>query len=281
MSYDLFLKSESATLTEDHFESYFSARPHYTLNSSQAFYENEDTGVYFSFDYAPDEMGVVAFNLNYYRPHFFGLEAAPEVGAFIAAFNLTIDDPQTDGMGEGPFSVDGFIRGWNAGNRFGYRAILSRDDRPATQVYPTSELERIWRWNLNRAALQNRMGEALFVPKFMFFKGGTQARSAVVWPDACPIFMPKADIVIVLRDELSSSTDREVTVVEWPEIQSVVKVFPVDEEHGHFRLDYEATPASVVRFIRALPIVPQEPDSGLAYDSVLNAELVLENTMTG
>lgn len=223
--------------------------------------------------------GAVAFNLNYYRPHFFGLEAAPEVAAFVSAFDLTIDDPQNDGMGEGPFSIDGFLRGWNAGNRFGYRAILSQDESPKVQIYPTAELERVWRWNLNRAALQNQIGEMLFVPKFMFFKGLQQARSAVVWPDACPIFIPKADIVIVLRDELSNTTDREVTVVEWSSIESVVKAFPVDTEHGHFRLDYQLAPNSICQFIRSLPIVSQEPDSGVPYDSVLNAELVLENAM--
>lgn len=281
MSYDLFLKSDASTLTADEFGAYFNTRPNYTVNNGQAFYENEDTGVYFSFDYAPDEAGTVAFNLNYFRPHFFGLEAAPEVAAFVSALDLTIHDPQTDGMGDGPFTIEGFLRGWNAGNRFGYRAILSQDERPELHVYPTAELERVWRWNLNRAALQSQMGELLFVPKFMFLKGPTQARSAVVWPDACPIFVPKADIVIVLRDELSNTSDREVTVVEWQELESVVQDFPVDKEHGHFRLDYENTPDSIVRFIRELPIVPQEPNSGLAYDSVLNAELVHENPMAG
>ena len=281
MSYDLFLKSEFATLAADEFESYFIARPHYTFNSGQAFYENEDTGVYFSFDYAPDELGTVAFNLNYYRPHFFGLEAAPEVAAFVAAFNLSVHDPQTDGMGEGPFSMEGFLRGWNAGNRFGYRAILSQDEPPKAQVYPTAELERVWRWNLNRAALQKQIGELLFVPKFMFFKGLKQARSAVVWPDACPIFIPKADIVIVLRDELSNTTDREVTVVEWSTIESVVQTFPADAAHGHFRLDYQIAPDSIAQFIRSLPIVTQESESGIPYDSVLNAELVFENAAAG
>ena len=142
MSYDLFLKSNAAALDADGFEAYFDTRPNYTVNNGQAFYENEDTGVYFSFDYASDEAETVAFNLNYFRPHFFGLEAAPEVAAFISAFNLNIHDPQTDGMGDGPFSVEGFLRGWNAGNRFGYRAVLSQDERPETQVYPTVELER-------------------------------------------------------------------------------------------------------------------------------------------
>ncbi|MFN3152020.1 hypothetical protein [Bremerella sp.] len=281
MSYDLFLKSETAPLTAAQFESYFSARPHYTFNEDQAFYENEDTGVYFVFEYTPDEESTVAFNLNYFRPHFFGLEAAPEVEAFVSAFNLSIDDPQNDGMGEGPFSVDGFLRGWNAGNQFGYRAILSQDEQPETHVYPTAQLERTWRWNLNRNALQDQAGDMIFVPRYMFFKGSTQARSAVVWPDACPVYLPKADVVIVIRDELSTGGEREITVVEWSAIESVVQAFPLDETHGHFRLDYEVTPDSVAQSIRSLPVIPHDPENGLANAHVLNAELVQENTSTG
>ncbi|MEM7476571.1 MAG: hypothetical protein AAF483_16410 [Planctomycetota bacterium] len=278
MSYDLFLKSNASALDADEFAAYFETRSNYKVDKGHAFYENEDTGVYFSFEVVSDEANTVAFNLNYFRPHFFGLEAAPEVSEFISAFNLSIDDPQADGMGEGPFSIEGFLRSWNAGNHFGYRAILAQDERPETQVYPTAELERVWRWNLNRGALQNQMGETLFVPKFMFFKGATQASSAVVWPDACPIFIPRADIVIVLRDELSNSTNREVTVAKWSTIEPVLRDFAFDEEHGHYRLDYEVTPDPIVRFIQELPIVSQQPNSGLAYDSVLNAELVLENS---
>ncbi len=285
MSYDLFLKPGATPLSKDQFESYFSERPHFTVNNGQAFYENKDTGVYFSFDYeSGDEEDSVAFNLNYFRPHFFGLEAAPVVAAFISSFNLSVDDPQYDGMGDGPFSIEGFLRGWNAGNRFGYRAMLSRNDRSEIHVYPTDDLERVWRWNFNRAAMQNIVGDSLFVPRFMFMKGATMARTAIVWPDACPIYMPKADLVIVIRDELSTTPTaddpREVTVVEWAEVESIVNDYPYDEEHGHFRLEYDLVPSAVVEFVQSLPLVSHDRDMGLACDSILNVELVAEATKT-
>jgi len=285
MSYDLFLTPNSTTLTGDQFASYFSARSHYAVNNDQAIYENEDTGVYFSFDYMSDAGGSVSFNLNYFRPHFFGLEAAPEVAAFISAFNLSIDDPQNDGMGDGPFSMEGFLRGWNAGNRFGYRAILSQDERPETHVYPSADLERVWRWNSNRLALQDSVGDSLFVPRIMFMRGTDMARAAIVWPDACPIYMPEADIVIVLRDELSTTPavddPREITVVEWANIEPVVNGYPYDENHGHFRLEYDLAPSALSEFVRSLPMVQHDPAMGLASDSVLDAELVAEFTSAG
>lgn len=157
MSYDLFLNPSSRPLSGEQFASYFGERAHYTVGNDQAFYENADTGVYFFFDHNDDGPGSVTFNLNYFRPHYFGLEAAPEVAAFITAFDLSIEDPQSDGMGDGPFSIKGFLQGWNAGNRFGYRAVLSQGDQNENRVYPTADLERIWRWNFNRSSLQDEV----------------------------------------------------------------------------------------------------------------------------
>ena len=183
-------------------------------------------------------------------------------------------------MGEGPFSIEGFLRGWNVGNRFGYRAMLSRNDRSEVNVYPTDGLERVWRWNFNRAAIQNIVGDTLFVPRFMFMKGEKTARTAIVWPDACPIYMPKADLVIVMRDELSTTPTaddpREVTVVEWAKVESIINDFPYDEKQGHFRLEYDHAPSLVSEFVQSLPLVPHDRDMGLACDSILNAELVAE-----
>jgi len=41
----------------------------------------------------------IAFNLNYYRPSFFVLEAEPEVTALVRQFGLVVMDPQMQGMG--------------------------------------------------------------------------------------------------------------------------------------------------------------------------------------
>lgn len=278
MSYDLFLTSTSRDLSADAFNAFFDGRPRYNMHGDDAVYENDDTGVYFLFQYSAEERSV-AFNLNYFRPHFFGLEAAPEVEAFVQAFDCAIQDPQNEGMGDGPFSVDGFLRGWNAGNRFGYRAMLSRD-QPELQVYPTAELERVWRWNLAREAVQETVLDSHFVPKQMFMKGvdATRARTFIVWPDGCPIFMPRTDLIVLLREAFSSDPTaedpRELTLVNWSEVEPIVSAFPFDSDRGCYRLDYAHPPSEVADFVRSRPIKPHDPSLGLAYDQVLNEELV-------
>src|SRR5690349_4007908 len=106
MSYDLYFlrRPEQAALSREEFSAYFANRPNYTVQGSQAWYANEDTGVYFSFGFGdgsdgvedepeedleppPDELTStgLSFNINYFRPHFFGLEAEPELAAVVDA----------------------------------------------------------------------------------------------------------------------------------------------------------------------------------------------------
>ena len=55
---------------------YFENRDRYEVANGQAWYSNDDTGVYFVFEWddSADGQGGPSFNLNYYRPHIFGLE---------------------------------------------------------------------------------------------------------------------------------------------------------------------------------------------------------------
>ena len=186
MRFDLYLSSERSPLTEKQFEKYFSERDHYSIEGSQALYENSDTGVYFYFERDADNPGSIAFNLNYFRPHFFGLEAAPEVAEFIRTFDLSIYDPQAEGMEDGPFSIEGFLDSWNAGNRFGYKAVLSSEHQPETHVYPTKELQHIWKWNFNRSRSQDEAGDDRFVPIIMFMNGNNKVQTLIVWHTHAP-----------------------------------------------------------------------------------------------
>lgn len=49
MSYDLFLKPRNGSLSSEQFASYFQSRPNYTVEGSQAWYQNEATGVYLEY----------------------------------------------------------------------------------------------------------------------------------------------------------------------------------------------------------------------------------------
>ena len=111
----------------------FKIVPLYVVQNQQAWYQNEDTGVYFSFEMrAPDEgeeddpaaAYPVSFNMNFFRPSFFALEAEPEFSRVVSDLDLVVLDPQNDGMGEGNFDPARFVSGWRKGNEFGYSAIL-------------------------------------------------------------------------------------------------------------------------------------------------------------
>jgi hypothetical protein len=293
MSYDLFFRSRSPSfhLSKEDFLSYFQARPRYETNDLQAVYSNESTGVYFVFDYDdPGEDGEaqqtlespllpVTFNLNYFRPHPFGMEAEPELAAFVKQFNLTVSDPQNSGMGDGQYSAEGFLRGWNAGNAFAYLAMLTQDS--ASQVYtlPAARIEAAWRWNFNRLMRQDEMADSGFVPGIFFFDVGGDLLTAVIWGDGIPILLPQVDLVLVPRKRLSPqqwypSRQNDLVMFTWPELEPLVRQFPhAWYEIGSYQLFYHSTPPDIEQLIRRKQ-PPKEMPKGMPFDQVLDRELI-------
>lgn len=223
MSYDLsFLsKKKSAVWSAADFASHFSSRTNYTANESEAWYENEDTGVYFSFAYGPEpeEPEILApiesagfhwsgfsFNMNYFRPHPFGIEAEKEITALVARFDFAVDDPQNSGMGLGAYSGEGFLRGWNAGNSFAVSAMKTQyaDSLPNEIVLlPEERILALWQWNYGRRDFQAHSGEDVFIPKISFGRIGNEFATLAVWSDAIPAILPEADFLALVRQELA------------------------------------------------------------------------------
>ena len=185
MSYDLFFKPQDARQKHsvNTFVDYFKRRKHYNVTDKQAIYQNIATGVYFVFNF--DDAGdgeqpnpyPVSFNLNYFRPHIFGLEAEPEVKFFVDTFNLVVDDPQIGGMGEGNYSTQGFLEGWNTGNEFGYQSYLKHSPIEDPPTLPTADIEACWRWNFALPELKQKLTAQIFVPRFMFLHRGASVVS--------------------------------------------------------------------------------------------------------
>jgi len=286
MSYDLYFTGERIPKAE--FDSYFRGRKRYELNESQAWYSNDDSGVYFSFEYSDDDSGedlewesFAAFNQNYYRPHFFALEAERELTAFVANFGCTVADPQNGGMGEGAYTSEGFLQGWNHGNKCGYSAILSSEDAPEEVLCrPTAELEAIWRWNYTREQISESLGMDIFVPRIMFMMIAGLLKSVCVWPDAISILMPKTDMVYSPRSELAPKRflrkkEDDYCIIDQSTLDGVLSdfdsTFPLPARHPHS----ETLPIGVREFVQNRP--PHEGEvSGVALDGVLNAEYVTE-----
>jgi hypothetical protein len=184
-------------------------------------------------------------------------------------------DPQSQGMGEGDFSAEGFRRGWNHGNAFAYRAIPSgRASAPITR--PASTLERIWRWNLERTRLQEQVGDAVFVPRISFFRSADRVFSASVWTDAVPAVLPETEMVVIYRNRLAAGLFRNaptIALASWEDVGSRLGGRRRDDVPlPHHYIDDGAPSIEVVRWIKKLPVAA--PLEGVAMDQVLDAEIL-------
>jgi len=292
MSYDLFFRKRSPDqqFGREDFKRFFSRRPFYKVSDSQALYSNEDTGIYFTFDYDEPEDDAseadadrsqvpVAFNINYFRPHVFGLEAEPEVAAFVRGFNLLVSDPQNSGMGEGEYSREGFLSGWNAGNKFGYLAISRSENQSQLFTLPASEIRRHWEWNYARAGRQDRLEVDAFVPTIMLLEMDGRIRTCVAWGDGIPILLPVVDYVIVPRKRLAPRrwfrAGEDIVAFTWQELEPLFRDFHQRDKPTCFELFYNAPPANIEELIRSKAPLSKR-FNGIPFDQVLDHELLEE-----
>jgi len=301
VSYDLrfLVRMDQEPPTADRLREYFRSRRWYEDQGGQLWYANEDTGVYFSFDVGPvDDMApdpeappepvddgltptCLSFNLNYFRPHAFGLEAAVELAAVAERFSLLVDDPQIRGMGRGAFTNAGFLGGWNAGNLAAHRALLSgAHDGHSPVAYhslPAATLERVWRWNYDRLGLQDALG-SVFVPRISFLQGGAGLHTFVIWRDAMPLALPDVDVLVLVRDELAPrrwfSKKRDVCRVAMAEATPLLRQGRRVDGPSPYTLFDRVQLRTVDFFRRRTPFAAEL--EGLPHDQVLTRELLEE-----
>ncbi len=285
MAYELSFANRPGvdSLTAETFNDYFQARPRYRVEGSRVTYHNEDTGVQFSFEWLPrrpaaDFATIAAASLEFGRPHCFGLEAAPELDAFVKRFELLAFDPQIDGMGRDAFSIDGFLRGWNRGNRSGLSAVVQYA-KHGSHTLPSEMLCDIWRWNYGREAYQAQLGDGIFVPKIELLSSEEQIVTAVHWTDGIPVMLPKVDTVLVVREHFApwkilGGRKADLASVSWSDLEPQLRIYRVEREPWPHRvLQFDRTPEELELFLRKLPSLKQVPEM-VAPELVLDRELV-------
>ncbi|HEX5007916.1 MAG TPA: hypothetical protein VFV70_12430, partial [Hyphomonadaceae bacterium] len=181
-------------------------RPYYTLDDASVLYSSEATGVEFCFNfydpgfYPPDvpHQPHVTFYLEYFRPHVFALEAEPELAGFLRRFNCRVEDVEnTEAIGiaplDGPYSREAFLARWNAGNRAAFRQEAGSRAPPPWPADPAL-LDAIWKWNYGRAALQQTVGNQVFVPRIIWARpdGADDPVPASMWTNRAPTMIPES-----------------------------------------------------------------------------------------
>ncbi len=285
MSYDLYFTKPR--ITSEQFTGYFRARRNYEVSAQQCVYQNQDTGVYFVIDYneangtdADSVDSTASLSLNYYRPHFFGLEAAGEIAAFIDHFRFSIYDPQNQGMADGPFSEEGFLKAWNHGNEFGYSAILCSDNPPQrVWTLPGERLEAIWRWNQDKIRVQDSFGEDRFVPRIFFMIVAGRLVSVAVWPDAISELVPEVDYLFIGRDELAPKPffgprKKDQFLLPFDHLKPALEPYAnAAYSLAAYELPAPKVPEELRRHIRSLKPSGLTGE-GVSADQVLNEEIV-------
>ncbi len=286
MNYDLFFRPTAKTppCNDHRFTNFFEGRENYRVEDGRADYVNENTGIFFSFEFdegLEDPYGdpaafPVCFSMNYLCPHVFGLEAEPEVRAFVEAFKLEVEDPQVGGMGRGVYSGESFYRGWARGNEMALQLVLKDPPKAPIFTLPTARLEACWRWNFNRKEELSRVGEEVFVPRLLFVIIDGEVKSLVTWTDGAPSILPEADIVALVRMDLSLVEGaQEIVVLPFSEVEKgILQKFPIGDGPLRFwRLMYEEPPQTVVDFFTSFEAAPKRFE-GISLGNILNGELV-------
>lgn len=290
MSYDLYFKPRNGSVDRAAFKAFFDQNPLFTVGDTEVAYQNDATGTYFHFGWqdidapevegeGPESSYQISFNLNFFRPSTFALESAPHVTALVRTFDLVVFDPQTHGMGEGDFSVEGFYSGWNAGNEWAIRSIIERhgiDEHGG--LVSQSEIHRTWHWNLHksqREATLEQRGIDRFVPTRMYVRLEGRVASMIVWPDGIPFESAPTEYVLVVREELAPRTflrsKPDKVLVPWSDLRPVIELHGSSDADGIVALTFESVPRDVANFVRKLP--SRKVDfTILSPDRVLDAE---------
>jgi len=274
MSYDLNLYFEPP-VPRARVLRYFATRKHYRVGGSDAVYQNMDTGVYF-FMRSQCERNIMfkknivstAFEINYVRPSFFGTEAEIELSDFIATFRPRIEDGQIHGMGHGPYSGEGFLRGWNFGNVFTVRLGLLKNWDLSSMA--ADKLRAAWAWNYHLAK-HNWDNPNLFVPTIMFFRIGGRPSTVVVWGDGIPVLLPKVDYVLVGRHV---QAEKQAGLAPWSAIANVLERSGFNAADDPIKLAYFTTPSSIKELVTNIPAIDAKALERLRADEILDEELI-------
>jgi hypothetical protein len=279
MSYELYFEAgHGKSLDKKTFAAHFKKRKNYQAGKGQALYQNEDTGVYFIFD-EPGADGIAAMNLNLFRPHTFGLEAAMEIEALVAAFAASVVDPQQDAEGPQPFAREKFLRAYNDANRFAYKSMIGEQgsEQGPIHTWPTKRIREVWHWNFTRPDEKAQEREGYFVPGIFAAQIDGRLASLAIWPPQCAIVLPRIDAVMVPLAQTGKGA-QGVALVPWAEIEPVVADYHESASSAsgiaRYRVNNEPDwPAEIATFLNTKR-QPAKKIEGVAMDEVLDREVV-------
>jgi len=172
----------------------------------QLWYENPESGVYFSLAQAhpppPNAMtqqlapAYLTFNMNFMRPRFFALEAAPVLVDLVTRLGYLVYDPQSGGVGT-PTEAN-IIDSWARGNQHGIGAKRAMGQRPP--YMDMRNADAFWRYRFEFTRIKEEVGSDAMVPKLVAVARGDAAVRIAHLPKPTQYVLPPADMFYLTRN---------------------------------------------------------------------------------
>jgi hypothetical protein len=277
MSYELNLHFDPPVVLSEYLQ-FFVNRKNYTAARNLTNYRNADTGVAFSIEHSvrsklfgAGKVDGARFEVNYFRPSFFGLESEIELSALLSSFTAKIDDPQIEGMGHSPYSEAGFLRGWNFGNAFAVKKILGDNPQYVVRSMPASRLHAAWTWNIDRAKRLAELGDRQFVPLIMPLEIKGTPRLAAVWGAGISILLPTVEYVLVGREV---GGQKRFGLAAWSEVVELAQQGGFDTSKETLDFRYLTVPVAIARWFADIPEVDVTQLPKLSFVDIIDSELV-------
>ncbi len=286
MNYILHFQSRDLNhlISQSAIKEFFQHRENYSVNDYQVLYSNEETGVYFTFQFGgghgPDaaSSGVlpVYFSLEYSRSHIFILEAETELSDFIQNFNLSVSDLYLKNAEYVAYNQVDLFRGWTAGSETYYQGIERNRLAADYPSLPTKLLEQCWHWNYHLKHLQGELGKEIFIPRVMVVEYQGKLHTAVVWTDAGPIALPRVELVILYRKTGSwLKKHGDMGLARVSDIEPLLSGFSLDEDFfPYYTLIYKEPPAQIKHFFQAQSPVSSQEIKFISFDQVHDREMI-------
>jgi len=216
LSYDLnFCRGKSCTYNWDDLSEWCLRRsPNFRKPAAtQVWYENETTGVYFSFerqdtDWVKEQAELsklgaltdLTFNINFLRPTFFGREAMPFVTAVAKEFGLLVSNPQEDEIPLGP-DTNALILNYVDHNARAAAAYLAQKDSSLI-VMDAERSAAFFRHNSQYSRLVDRYKNDYFVPRMFLCRKKSTNEIFTFTTVSAGVFaiFPHTDMVVLTRE---------------------------------------------------------------------------------
>lgn len=277
MSYELWLRFRRPVLRETLLE-YLKGRPHYSSDGKAIAYENSDTGVHFTFRVKARRSLALQwlarelhFEINYGRPGYFAVEADIELRALLAAFDASVEDPQMRGMGSGPYSTEGFLRGWTYGNDFLTSTLIRDGSIGQRHLFPGKLLHDVWEWNYRRRERMAATDDGRFVPLIWLREIDGRDCLVTLWGNGMPTTLPQVDYVFVGK---YVDGQERVGLATWAEVVDVVTRAGVDGSKRPIDIDYKHTPPAIAEWVEGVPLIDPRALPSLEPHQILDEEAV-------